>query len=262
MPALALYKSIVSARVVRNQWVKYLSKTSYFAETEKKRFSFPFQKIVSFKSEKPLLRLNLTHEIFPDFCSSTLYHVGCTFANIPYQEPILIATICCIFLEQILWKYSVATNVFEGELQIRKQRKNISMSTLLLACVWVVVAFVWKKNQDVYLAAFFWALALADVITYFIYKQKKPVSLVIHGKKLLINDLWLIERDLNELTSINLNEVKKSLELFFANKPKSKLTISEYDEVDIILFVEYVTVHSGHAVELSENLKDAITPSK
>jgi hypothetical protein len=115
------------------------------------------------------------------------------FITIPFKSVILISLIVVLLIVQVAWYYSVTTRSFEGEVVIHKQSRSIGLSSVLLAVVWSFLAYVGKSNSDVYLAAFMWVFVVADGIAYFIYRQKKPIALVINGEKLLINDLWVVE---------------------------------------------------------------------
>lgn len=181
------------------------------------------------------------------------------FVNIPYQPSILACLIVLVLTVQVAWYYSVTTRSFEGEVIIRRQSRTISLSSVLLAVVWSFLAYVGKGNSDVYLAAFMWAFVIADGTAYFIYRQKKPVALVVTTDKLIINDLWVTERNLNELTGINLNEAKNMLELAFKDKPKSKIKISEFAEIDGYFFAEFLIHTAKQPLEVSDKLKKKLT---
>ncbi len=181
------------------------------------------------------------------------------FVNIPFKSVILASLIVLILGVQVAWHYSVTTRTFAGEVMIHKKQRSISLSSVLLAVFWSFLAYVGKSNSDVYLAAFMWAFVIADVISYFIYRQKKPIALVVQGDRLTINDLWVIERNLNELTQINLNGAKNTLELSFKDKPKSKIKINEYKEMDVYFFAEFLIQTTKHSLEVSENLKRKLT---
>ena len=181
------------------------------------------------------------------------------FVDIPFKSAILAGLIVLILGVQVAWQYSVTTRTFTGEVVVRKQQRSISLSSVLLAVFWSFLAYVGKSESDVYLAAFMWAFVIADVISYFVYRQKKPIALAIQGDELKINDLWVIERNLTDLTQVNLNEKKNTLELSFKDKPRSKIKISEYDEIDVYFFAEYLIQTAKRPLDVSENLKRKLT---
>jgi hypothetical protein len=180
------------------------------------------------------------------------------FTNVPFRLSILIVLAIAISINQIFLTRSIFKRNLVGQIIIHAQKKSLSFTSILLAIVWTIFAISGQKN-DIFIAFLFWTFVIGDLVSKKIYKKEKPIYFVVNNGQLIINDIWLLKRDIATLTKISLNGLTDNITLSFAEKSNLKFNRNNFDYEDVKMLVNFLKMHSKQSVTISENLKIDIT---
>lgn len=156
------------------------------------------------------------------------------------------------FLVSFLWEYSVLTRKYEGELKFRSIKRKIELGGFIFAIAWTL--FIWLSNgYFTYYILIFWCVPVANILIYPIYRIKRPTTIYIDKRNLILNNRWPQKRDLKELSNIRFDRFSKILKLEFTNKASIQINSNEYKIDDVKLLLETLINKSEHQVKIPKN---------
>lgn len=176
------------------------------------------------------------------------------FFNNALSNYILIALAICMVSYSIFTLLEFSKRKFEADFVLRKQRQSIRPWFVILAVISVIAYFT--NNKSGFLTPFLLMIvAIAEILTSYIIKNKKPVTLVITGSKIKFNDSWGKERNIENLEGIYLNGLNDEIHFSFRDQKSFYLKRSNYNLPDIDSLIQMLKLKSKMQVIVSDNLK-------
>jgi len=142
----------------------------------------------------------------------------------------------------------------EGDLILRKQTKKLRLSFVILALIPTVGYFLNERFNFVQITVFS-SIVVFEIITTLLTKKLKPISIVINGNNLVMNNLTTTHRNLSKLKKLTLNGLTNEIELTFVEEKKLNINRGEYNNSDIEQLIEFCVKQSKENLAISDNLK-------
>ncbi len=93
------------------------------------------------------------------------------------------------------------------------------------------------------------------IAEFFLFRGKSTIFMVLDGKQLIINDLWVKKYDLMQLQQIDFDGFNEKYHFIFNNGKKLVLNQSQFEGADEGNIITELVNEAGGNVLLSENLK-------
>ncbi len=191
---------------------------------------------------------------------------ACLAFNSPSNYYLLYVCGIAYFVFEILANLIVINRKLRGQLLIRRVKRTLNYGGIISTCLFTINYFLLARTRLFtfpLLMTFYMAL-IAEFIGYWLYKFSKPVGLVVDGTCLLLNDRVIVKRNLENLTSITLNDMENAIMLRFSDKRRVKIIIEEYLPAELMLFVNTAITFSKNPVEVQpliyKKLQPTLTP--
>ena len=176
------------------------------------------------------------------------------FVNVPYENILILFTTILFFGYQVFEFQKLAKIHLEGDLILRKQAKKIRLSFVILALIPTVGYFLNESFNFVQITVFS-SIVVFEIITTLLTKKLKPISIVINGNNLVMNNLTTTHRNLSKLKKLTLNGLTNEIELTFVEEKKLNINRGEYNNSDIEQLIEFCVKQSKENLAISDNLK-------
>lgn len=175
--------------------------------------------------------------------------------NTEFPFIIKILLVALIFLTMFMWEYSIFNKRYVADFKLRSQRKTFGIFDFFNVIFWsLFLWFGYSNNKNIYfLILIFWCSTLVELVMWFIYKKKKPYTIFIKDKVLILNERWTQKRNLTELIKIKFDRINKNLKLEFKSKSSVSIKTSEYKSDDIKTLLEVLIKKSENAVSIPKN---------
>ena len=176
------------------------------------------------------------------------------FVNVPYENILILFTTSLFFGYQVFEFQKLAKIHLEGDLILRKQTKIIRLSFVILALIPTVGYFLNERFNFVQITVF-WSIVVFEIIITLLTKKLKPISIVINGNNLVMNNLTTTHRNLSKLKKLTLNGLTNEIELTFVEEKKLNINRGEYNNSDIEQLIEICVKQSKENLAISDNLR-------
>lgn len=123
-----------------------------------------------------------------------------------------------------------------------------------MTMVWVVF-FFWRSIDYLYIVIIAGAYLAAEVAGYFLYRYRKPATLIISNAEIIVSGLFVVKRNLEDLTRLDLNGITKKMECSFLYRPDITINYGDYIKEDIDMVIDLMIRTSKQEVKLTDNLK-------
>ncbi|EDP95105.1 hypothetical protein U8527_12890 [Kordia algicida OT-1] len=182
-----------------------------------------------------------------------------------WKLPLLISIVLLLLYFFILffWEYAVLRYKISGEFQMRSYRKSLETFGFAIAIIWTLMYVIdlhtkGITNSKLPIVILFWFGSLVNIIMYFMYKKKKPVTVFITGDWLHYNNRWKKKRDLKTLNYIGTSKLATDLILGFTEKSDVIIPMKEYKKEEFRQFLDILIEKSDpkHKVYLIDNLTE------
>lgn len=174
--------------------------------------------------------------------------------DIPNKNFFFGACVVLIFINQYLLFLSITTRAIDGQIKISSQKRSIDYFTIFMTMVWVV--FFFRRSIDyLYIVIIAGAYLAAEVAGYFLYRYLKPATLIICNAEIIVSGLFVVKRNLEDLTRLDLNGITKRMECSFLYRPGITINYGDYIKEDIDMVIDLMIRTSKHEVKLTDNLK-------
>ncbi len=177
------------------------------------------------------------------------------FVNVPYENILILFTTILFFGYQVFEFQKLAKIHLEGDLILRKQAKKIRLSFVILALIPTVGYFLNESFNFVQITVFS-SIVVFEIITSLLTKKLKPISIVIDGNNLVMNNLTTTHRNLSKLKKLTLNGLTNEIELTFVEEKKLNINRGEYNNSDIEQLIEFCVKQSKENLAISDNLRE------
>ncbi|PTX63063.1 hypothetical protein C8N46_102465 [Kordia periserrulae] len=174
-----------------------------------------------------------------------------------------IGLIFSLFIALLMAEISVFFHTYTGDFQMRSFRKKISRYTIFMGLLFLGVLTLrlienkteeFIKSSDIIF--FIWVfIMLVEFITFFIYKKRKPVTLVIDKNTLIFFSTYVQKRDLKKLKHIDFTTFGNDFRLIFEKKADIQIPFNEYEKADFRQFLEILLDKSEHDLKLTEEME-------
>lgn len=171
-----------------------------------------------------------------------------------YKFFVFITLAVVVLLNHILNISAITSFNYQGQFFIRQQKKSISVLPVMVN---IILAIILSKGNDMnkYIALLICVSLGLNIITYVLYKIKKPYAFVIDADKLIINSSFAKSFNIEQLTCIRLNGISDTIEIFFSGKSKVIINRGEFIESELNEFIQILVNKNNHQPILSDNLK-------
>lgn len=161
------------------------------------------------------------------------------------------------FVIDFFWEFSVLNRNFESDFKIRSQKKTMSIFDIGVALFWTLyILFLTDFKESLsFLIFVFWVFPISEFIMRFLYKAKKPYTILVKDNELILNKRWIKKRKLSKLNQIQFDRFNKNLKLVFEKKTAISFKTTEYKIEDIQSLIAILIDKSENKVILPENYK-------
>ena len=182
--------------------------------------------------------------------------------NSPSKYYLLYGCGIAYFVFETIANLIVIRRKLRGQVLIPRVKKNANFGFIICTGLFIINYFLLARPR---LMAFTLLMPisvalLAECIGYCLYKFSKPIGLVIDGTCLLVNDRVIIQRNLENLTSITLNDMEDAIMLGFLDQRRLKIIIREYLPADLLLCVNTAITFSKNLVEVQPLIYKKLQP--
>lgn len=177
------------------------------------------------------------------------------FTSFPYRPVILLILATAVMVNHINTIKLYSERDTEGDLLIRRQKYPINIGFIILAFIWTMLV-VFGKRLDIYYVLFFWMAPVANGITAFYYKRRKPVYIIIQKKDFIINDIWPIRRNIDAISGIRLNGFTNKLRIAFSGQTDLIFNTEEFKKDDLTELIYTLRGLCQQEIKISENVID------
>jgi len=182
---------------------------------------------------------------------------------VEFPSWLYIGLIVLFFVALLMAELSVLYHNVTGDFQMKSQTKVISIYDLFMGLLFLGLFFLnivednTKENiTSLDFIYFIWIfIFLVEVIAYFVYKKKQPVTLVIDNDTLILLGRFVYKRNLKNVNSLDFTTMGSLLKLSFVKKLDLTIAFKEYNAVEFRRFLEILVEKSEHDLQLTEEMK-------
>ncbi len=165
-----------------------------------------------------------------------------------------LAIIIIVFLISILWEYGTINKKIEADIKFRSLKKTTSFYSLALPVYLTTLFFLYENYKNlIFVILLLWAISFAELLMFFVYKNKKPFTIFIKGNELILNKRWTQKRNLTEVNQIQYDRISKELIFDFKSKPEISIKTKEYKPNDIQRLLEIMIDKSEYDIFIPKN---------
>lgn len=178
------------------------------------------------------------------------------FFEYKFSSIINISLVLLCFVTFILWEYNILQREYVADFKIRSQRKQIDIFNLLYTVFMTLLLWPWEGDGDIiYLISLFWIATVTELVFWFVYKKLKPYRIYIKDNTLILKNLWVKVRNINELIKIDFNRFTNNLTLEFRTKSEVSLKIKDYKSEDLEKLLNILIDKSDYDVFIPNGYK-------
>ena len=197
-----------------------------------------------------------------------IFILGFLFGGIFWEYPLALYIVLVVIYTIVLffWEFNVLKQKFTGDFEIKSYRKSMDIFNFVMTIFWTVF-LLFDMPSDGELSNFkisiLSALLLNQVvliIMHYIYKSKKPITIVIQNDTFIFNNRWSQKRYLKNLEYIGLTSYGTELKLGFLKKSDVIIPMKEYKKKDFRRFLDILVEKSEHDVYLTDDVVKKFPP--
>lgn len=155
-----------------------------------------------------------------------------------------------------MWEYSILGKDFKADFKMRSHKKSLDIFNFCLLIGWTFLlgSDAYEDGIDefnIFFIIIWWVIPLVNLLMYFVYKKKKPITIFVDGDELTLNNRWLQTRNLKFLITIDQSRLTRELNLNFKGKSEVSIPVTEYELEDLEAFLKIIIAKTKEPLAIS-----------
>lgn len=173
----------------------------------------------------------------------------------PYMQYLFWSAAILLFFQGLAWSRFLAQKKLQGDLVLKRVRKEFRYSSMLFACYWTLALLIDYQHRQLLMALPFWLVVVFELEYNFFVRKHRPDGFAIDGHYIIFDGLFPGKRDLHTLTRISFNGFNNNITLHFTRQSMLIFSAKEFERDDLKRFLHHLISRCDSSIEVPLNLQ-------